>query len=103
MSTVSSPLCADITWMYAGECAASENDPVADVKNFQVAKVSAAPLDDVFGQDTLLGRNQGGSVSIRTANGDIIGRTTGHLRLKKDISDEPAHDLGGTKTMASLE
>lgn len=88
--------------MYHGECTANETDPTDNVKHFQVAKVGDVLLDDLFEQVTLLGRNQDGSVSIRKANGDIIDRTTGHLRLKKNSSDEPPHDVGGTEDMAKL-
>eukprot|EP00965_Chrysotila_dentata_P043970 1461622-Pleurochrysis_carterae.AAC.1 len=85
MSIPTPTLCTDITWVYNGGCNANETDPATNVKNYQIAKIGAVLLDDVFNQVTLLGRNQDGSVSIRKANGDIIDRTTGHLRLKEHI------------------
>lgn len=88
----------DISWVYSGECAIPDTNPKATALNSQVAKVGDVLLDDIFDEVTLLGRNQDGSVTIRKADGDIIDRTTGHLRCKKALYHESPDTVGGVES-----
>eukprot|EP00965_Chrysotila_dentata_P031784 1059932-Pleurochrysis_carterae.AAC.1 len=82
-----------MSWVYLGEYAVPNTDSNAEAANFQVAKVGDVLIDDIFAEVTLLGRNQDGSFTVRKVDGDIVDRTTGHLRIKKATHNEQSCEI----------